>query len=101
MVVCNPPYISEKRLENERAELLALEPREAFSAGPYGLSIHMRVVKDALNFLRPGGLLLFEVGLGQDRQVKILFERTRSYEDVSIVCNHAGEGRVVLGRRKT
>jgi release factor glutamine methyltransferase len=100
-VVCNPPYISDKRLEGERAVLLDLEPREAFAAGPYGLGIHMRVVKDALAFLRPGGALLFEVGLGQDRQVKILFERAREYERIEVVHNAAGEGRVVLGYRKS
>jgi release factor glutamine methyltransferase len=101
LIVCNPPYISEKRLETERAELLELEPREAFAAGPYGLSIHMRVAKDALAFLRPRGLLLFEVGVGQARQVKIVFERAREYDDIRIVENDAGEGRVVLARRKS
>ena len=99
-VVCNPPYISEKRLENDRAELLELEPREAFSAGPYGLGIHMRAVREALAFLRPGGFLLFEVGLGQDRQVKTLFDRAKAYDDVTVVTNALGEGRVVSGRRK-
>lgn len=99
-VVCNPPYISEKRLQTDRAHLLELEPREAFSAGPYGLSVHMRVLREALPFLRPGGVLLFEVGLGQDRQVRTLFERTKAYEDLRIVENDSGEGRVVLGRKK-
>jgi release factor glutamine methyltransferase len=96
-VVCNPPYISERRLAGDRAHLLELEPREAFAAGPYGLSVHMRVIKEALPFLRPGGALLFEVGLGQDRQVKLLFERTRAYDDIRIVRDEAGEGRVALG----
>ena len=64
MIVCNPPYISESRLKGDRASLLMNEPREAFAAGPYGLSIHMRVTKDAPRYLRPGGLLLFEVGRG-------------------------------------
>jgi release factor glutamine methyltransferase len=98
MIVCNPPYISEKRLAGDRAHLLELEPREAFAAGPYGLSIHMRVVKDAPRFLRPGGILLFEVGLGQDRQVATLLERSRSYDGVRAVMNEAGESRVVLGQ---
>lgn len=98
MIVCNPPYISEKRLTGDRAHLLDFEPREAFAAGPYGLSIHMRVVKDALRFLRPGGILIFEVGLGQDRQVAMLLERSKSYKNVRIVMNEAGEGRVVLGQ---
>jgi release factor glutamine methyltransferase len=98
MIVCNPPYISERRLAGDRAHLLELEPREAFAAGPYGLSIHMRVVKDAPRFLRPGGILLFEVGLGQDRQVATLLERSRSYDGVRAVMNEAGESRVVLGQ---
>jgi release factor glutamine methyltransferase len=95
-IVCNPPYISEGRLAGDRAHLLELEPREAFAAGPYGLSIHTRVVKEAPALLRPGGVLLLEVGLGQDRQVKTLFERRNAYEGVTIVQNDAGEGRVVM-----
>ena len=100
LIVCNPPYISEGRLQGDRAHLLEMEPREAFAAGPYGLSIHMRVVKDAVAFLRPGGTLMFEVGAGQARQVEILFGRTRSFDEVRSVLNDKGEGRVVLGRRK-
>jgi release factor glutamine methyltransferase len=100
VIVCNPPYISETRLQSERAPLLELEPHEAFAAGPYGISIHQRVIRDAPALLRPGGVLLFEVGLGQERQVKTLFERSRQYQDTRVVQNEAGEGRVVLGRRK-
>ena len=101
VIVCNPPYISVKRLEGERAGLLEHEPREAFDGGPYGLSIHQRVVRDAPAFLRPGGTLLFEVGVGQDRQVAALFGRARAYEDIKIVSDASGNGRVVYGRRST
>ena len=99
-IVCNPPYISQGKLATDRAELLNHEPREAFDGGPYGLSIHQRVVKEALPFLRPGGILLFEIGLGQERQVKILFERAKVYEDIRLVANTAGEVRVISGRRR-
>jgi len=99
LVVCNPPYISQAKLAGERAALLENEPREAFDGGPYGLSIHQRVVKEALPFLKPGGWLLFEIGLGQDRQVKMLFERTRAYQDLRTVANAAGEVRVVGARK--
>lgn len=100
LIVCNPPYISEARLGGDRAPLLELEPREAFAAGPYGLSIHMRVTKDAVRYLRPGGILLFEVGSGQERQVATLLERSKNYESIRVVTNEAGEGRVVMGCRK-
>ena len=98
-VVCNPPYISQAKLAGERAALLENEPREAFDGGPYGLSIHQRMVKEALPFLKPGGSLLFEIGLGQERQVKMLFERTRAYEEIRTVANAAGEVRVVAARK--
>ena len=99
LIVCNPPYISRAKLAGERAALLENEPREAFDGGPYGLSIHQRVVKEALPFLKPGGHLLFEIGLGQARQVTLLIERTRAYEAVRAVCNAAGEDRVVVARK--
>ena len=99
VVVCNPPYISQAKLAGERQSLLEHEPREAFDGGPYGLSIHQRVVKEALPFLKPGGHLLFEIGLGQERQVKMLFERTRAYEAPRTVANAAGEVRVVVARK--
>lgn len=99
-VVCNPPYISQAKLATDRAELLEHEPREAFDGGPYGLSIQQRVVKEALPFLRPGGMLLFEIGLGQERQVKMLFDRVKAYENIQLVANAAGEVRVVSGRKR-
>ena len=99
LVVCNPPYISQAKLAGERAALLENEPREAFDGGPYGLSIHQRVVKEALPFLKPGGWLLFEIGLGQERQVRLLFDRTRAYQDLRMVANAANEVRVVGARK--
>jgi release factor glutamine methyltransferase len=60
----------------------------------------MRVTKDAVRYLRPGGILLFEVGSGQERQVTTLLERNKSYESISVVTNETGEGRVVMGYRK-
>jgi len=95
VVVCNPPYISQGKLASDRAALLEHEPREAFDGGPYGLSIQQRVIKEALPFLRPGGMLLFEIGLGQERQVKMLIERAQAYTDIRQIANSAGEVRVI------
>ncbi len=99
LIVCNPPYISHAKLAGERAMLLENEPREAFDGGPYGLTIHQRVVREALPFLKPGGWLLFEIGAGQDRQVRLLIERTRAYQELRTVADAAGEVRVVGARK--
>ncbi len=101
LVVCNPPYISAKRLEGDRAHLLEHEPREAFDGGPYGISIHQRVIKQALAFLKVGGYLLFEIGEGQDRQVTLLFERSKGYDDIRLVADSKAANRVALGRKRS
>jgi release factor glutamine methyltransferase len=100
VIVCNPPYISTGRLASDRAWLLDHEPREAFDGGPYGLTIHQRVLKEALPLLKPGGWLLFEIGEGQDRQIALLFQRARAYEAVGLAQNAAGTPRVAFGRVK-
>jgi len=101
VLVCNPPYISTKRLDEDRASLLDHEPREAFDGGPYGLSIHQRVIREAPAYLKPGAWLFVEVGLGQDRQVKLLFDRTRAYESPQFFSpdQPASQPRVVGAKR--
>lgn len=99
LVVCNPPYISSARLEGERSELLASEPREAFDGGPYGLSIHQRLIRDAVAFLKPGGWLAFEFGEGQDRQVAALVARGRAYAPVEFATDAARLPRVAIARK--
>jgi release factor glutamine methyltransferase len=101
LIVCNPPYISTARLAKDRAPLLEREPVEAFDGGPYGLSIHQRVIKDAPRALRSGGKLLFEIGLGQERQIKLLFGRAPIYKDVHFVEDVEGRPRVAVATRRS
>lgn len=99
LVVCNPPYISTGKLETTSAYLLETEPREAFDAGPYGITIHQRLIAEAAQFLRPGGWLAFEFGAGQDRQVRALFARTQNYGAVDFVSDDSGTPRVALAQK--
>jgi release factor glutamine methyltransferase len=101
VIVCGPPFISQTKLATESAWLLEHEPKEAFDGGPYGLSIQQRIVKEALPFLKSGGLLLFETGLGQERPAKMIFERTKMYEDIRLFENANGEVRVISGRKRS
>ncbi len=99
VIICNPPYISTSRLAGDRAYLLEHEPREAFDGGPYGLSIHQRVIKEGLAFLKPDGWLLFEIGLGQEKQLEQLFRRSKVYPIVQFV-HDADVARVVFAQRQ-
>lgn len=99
LVVCNPPYISTAKLETTSAHLLETEPREAFDAGPYGITIHQRLIAEAAPFLRSGGWLAFEFGVGQDRQVKALFARARGYNAPEFLVDESGAPRVALAQK--
>ncbi len=100
-VVCNPPYISSGKLMSERAALLDHEPKEAFDGGVYGISIHQRVIRDAPDFLKTDGYLLFEFGLGQERQITKLFERSNRYADFRLESDGEGHPRVASARKKS
>lgn len=95
LVVCNPPYISTGRLAGESAHLLASEPREAFDAGPYGFAIHKRVIQDAPTYLKPGGWLVMEIGLGQEKQIDSLLSRAKRYENTRRFFDEAGAPRAI------
>jgi len=64
LLVCNPPYISSGKLETLPSEIIAYEPRLAFDGGPFGVRILQRLMREAPRYLRFGGWLAFEVGLG-------------------------------------
>jgi release factor glutamine methyltransferase len=100
LVVCNPPYISTGRLAKESAHLLEGQPREAFDAGPFGVTIHTRVIKEAPRFLRPGGWLAVEIGAGQERQIELLFGRAGGFEPTQKHADASGAIRVLAARRK-
>ena len=99
LIACNPPYISTQRLETERRELLALEPREAFDGGPYGLTGHQRVINEALPYLTAHGWLALEVGVGQARQVEMLIRRAKGYDVTERLVDANDDVRVVLARK--
>jgi HemK-like putative methylase len=99
MIVCNPPYISSSRLDGKSAHLLAQEPREAFDGGPYGISILQRLIRDAVDFLKPGGWLLCEFGEGQERQMAALLARSKAYEEPSFGFI-GGKPRVMMARMR-
>lgn len=73
IVVSNPPYVSESELAALPAEVREYEPDSALLAGEHGLDIVSRIVENAADCLRPGGLLAMEIGETQRSGVEELF----------------------------
>ena len=99
VVVMNPPYIPSTSLEKSHAGLLHHEPREAFDGGPYGISIVTRLLHEAPPFLREGGHLLFEFGLGQERIVKSVVQRKNLYSEFRFASDASGNARAAILRK--
>jgi release factor glutamine methyltransferase len=65
LIVANPPYVTDGEYEGLAPEVRSFEPRTALTAGPDGLTDVREVLACAATRLRPGGLLLMEIGFGQ------------------------------------
>jgi release factor glutamine methyltransferase len=65
LIVSNPPYVTDGEYERLAPEVRDFEPRTALTAGPEGLDDVRAVLSCAATKLRPGGVLLMEIGLGQ------------------------------------
>ena len=82
MIVCNPPYIPSTSLRKLSSEIVDHEPMVALDGGPYGISLFRRLINESINMLKPGGLLIFEIGEGQEKLITMLFEKNKLYADV-------------------
>jgi release factor glutamine methyltransferase len=70
LVVSNPPYIAEEERAGLPKDVVDFEPAQALFAGPDGLRDLTEILAEAPAFLKPGGLLALECGLGQPEKLK-------------------------------
>ena len=98
MVVSNPPYIPSKEIPTLERQVRDFEPRISLDGGEDGLDAYRRIVAQIPEVLRLPGLVAFEVGMGQSRQVAKLLEALPLSVSVRILPDLAGIERVVLGR---
>jgi release factor glutamine methyltransferase len=98
LLTCNPPYISSKKVDTLAEEIGGHEPRLAFDGGPLGIAILNRVVREAPRFLKPGGWLGVEVGLGQAGAMVKRMLGSGAYRQVQAVNNAHGEPRCVIAQ---
>lgn len=74
VIVSNPPYIPHKDCETLDSRIRCYEPILALDGGEDGLDFYDRYLGDALNLLKPGGGVFFEIGYDQGAAVKKLMD---------------------------
>lgn len=95
-IVSNPPYIPTEVIPGLMEEVREHEPAEALDGGTDGLFFYRKIIKEAGNFLCPGGMLFFEIGFDQAENVSRLMKEA-GFLEVTVCRDFAGLDRVVHG----
>jgi len=96
LIVSNPPYVPLSDQAGLQREVRDWEPHEALFAGPTGLEIYERLVRDAERVLSSSGWLVMELGFNTSGPVAAMF--SSHWQNLEIVPDLAGIPRVIAAR---
>lgn len=97
LIVSNPPYIPTAEIPLLQAEV-RWEPGLALDGGADGLAVIRKLAAEAPPFLKAGGWLVFEIGVGQEGAVRRFLEEN-GWKDTGFVNDMQGIPRVAQARR--
>lgn len=85
IITANPPYLTDKDMKVLQREV-AFEPSGALYGGEDGLDFYRHILINFKGRLRQGGLIAFEIGMGQEDEVMTMlvrhgFENVRAHRD--------------------
>lgn len=76
VIITNPPYIPTKDINGLQNEVKNFEPTLALDGGFDGLDFYRRIANEYKNYLKIGGWLFAEFGIGQAEELKKIFGET-------------------------
>lgn len=92
ILVSNPPYIKTEDIETLQKEIKDFEPIIALDGGRDGLDFYRQISIYAKNFVKTGGYILMECGMGQAEDVIKLFA---AYSEKSVIKDLENTDRIV------
>lgn len=96
VIVSNPPYIESHVCATLDPRIRDFEPMTALDGGVSGIDFYDRYLSDALNILKPGGAVFFEIGENQGELVrKLLFDY--GFDSILIEKDYEGHDRYASG----
>ena len=96
LLTCNPPYIPTADIKGLDDSVKNYEPLAALDGGADGLDFYRAIITKWHNVVRVGGLVIFEVGIGQAEAVANLM-RLASMSNIGFAKDTLGIDRVVYG----
>jgi release factor glutamine methyltransferase len=98
LVVSNPPYIGRKETETLMREVRDHEPEVALYGGEEGYELYADLIAQASQTLKPGGLLVLELGHDSLPAVQPLLDLP-NWTNVAVTKDLAGIDRVIAAER--
>jgi release factor glutamine methyltransferase len=98
LIVSNPPYIGQREGPTLAREVRDHEPPEALFGGEQGYELYGDLVAQAANHLKPGGILVLELGHDSLPAVQPLLAAA-PWTNVGVTNDLAGIARVIAAER--
>ncbi len=98
MILANPPYVESGAIARLAPEVSGYDPPLALDGGEDGLDCYRAIVPELRRALRPGGVVVFEVGAGQADALAGML-RTAGLSEVETYEDMQGHQRCVAARR--
>ncbi|CAM5492794.1 Release factor glutamine methyltransferase OS=Afipia felis OX=1035 GN=prmC PE=3 SV=1 [Afipia felis] len=99
LIVSNPPYIPSRDIDDLAIEVRAHDPRLALDGGADGLAAYRAIIPAAFERLAPGGVVVVEVGQGQDIDVARLMAEAGFDTSAPAKADLNGVPRASMGRK--
>jgi release factor glutamine methyltransferase len=99
MIVSNPPYVSSGEYVELAPEVREHEPRIALEGGKDGMRFLEIIIREAKNFLTPGGWMILEMDPGQTGNVLRFMNRELGYEEGRRIKDYSHRYRSVVARK--
>ena len=94
-LISNPPYIPLKEIEQIMPEVKDYEPMMALTDNNDGLTFYRRIAKKARTIIKPKGIILLEVGLGDHPQKVLSLFKQAGYNQLELIKDFNNNERIL------
>ena len=95
IIVSNPPYIRKDEIK-KLSEEVQKEPKIALNGGEDGLDFYRIITEQAINYLKTGSFLCFEIGYNQKNDVIKIIEDEQNYKNTYCKKDLYGNDRIII-----
>ena len=95
IIVSNPPYVKKEDIKF-LSEDVKKEPQIALDGGYDGLDFYRKISKQAIDYLKFGSFLCFEIGYDQKEEVTEIIEKLEHYKGTYCKKDLCGNDRIII-----